>query len=625
MPEDDSSSGPRTRRRNQLGRRNPRLRMACLRCQRRKIRCDGELPACKNCRNAGAACTDGESARLKDLPREYISTLKRRISWLEGILRSRCPDVDLSQEPPPETREASSEAALDETTDTILQSPSALQTQDYPEEANETATEPSNQPVRSAPGAGALSHEIGLVSLGTNQDPRYIGPSSGYFLARVMLNSASKHDERLNRSGRDASFPTKLIEAIQGPLPLPARDMAKQLCDAYFDAIHLQYPVLHRPTFLKMLDQAYEQEEKDPVVAFQVFMVLAIGATVLSGRLRARIPAESYCLSALQHLEQLNLENSLQGVQCLLLLLIFTIHSPFVRLNVWYLNYHCLAALLDLGLQRNINIGSGISLLEQEMRTRIFWVIFSFDRIIATMMGRPIGVRDEACELRMPQGLSDNELGDVNQSRLPGTNKEMDFAMHLFKAAKLNSEIKYVANSIIRDSPIYAYPPVIDINDWQTSMLRQLDEWASQIPVSPNDPSEFYLRTTCQLRYHGLRMLLLRPSPAIPKPSSEALVQCHQSARESIKLFDSLYKKNLLVHSWVTFHALVLSTITLLYCIKVVPEIARDTEIDVLMGDLSISLSVLSATGEHCLAPQTVVGLLAKSNKGMSSLHKPHH
>lgn len=344
--------------------------------------------------------------------------MKRRISWLEGIVRSRCPDVDLSQEPPPETREASSEAALDETADTILQSPSALQAQDYTEEVTEAIAEPSNQPVRSAPGAGALSHEIGLVSLGTNQDPRYIGPSSGYFLARVMLNSASNQDERLSRSGRDAPFPTKLIEAIQGPLPLPARDMAKQLCDAYFDAIHLQYPILHRPTFLKMLDQAYEQEEKDPVAAFQVFMVLAIGATVLSGRLRARIPAESYCLSALQHLEQLNLENSLQGVQCLLLLLIFTIHSPFVRLNVWYLNYHCLAALLDLGLQRNINIGSGISLLEQEMRTRIFWVIFSFDRIIATMMGRPIGVRDEACELRV-SGRSPVHEALADQYRCP--------------------------------------------------------------------------------------------------------------------------------------------------------------------------------------------------------------
>lgn len=104
-------------------------------------------------------------------------------------------------------------------------------------------------------------------------------------------------------------------------------------------------------------------------------------------------------------MDNLNLENSLQGVQCLLLLLIFTIHSPYVRLNVWYLNYHCLAALLDLGLQRDIDTRSGISLLEQEMRARIFWVIFSFDRIIATMMGRPIGLRDEACELRVSQDI----------------------------------------------------------------------------------------------------------------------------------------------------------------------------------------------------------------------------
>ncbi|KAM5351048.1 hypothetical protein ACJ41O_003771 [Fusarium nematophilum] len=215
------------------------------------------------------------------------------------------------------------------------------------------------------------------------------------------------------------------------------------------------------------------------------------------------------------------------------------------------------------------------------------------------MMGRPIGIRDEACELRMPQGLSDNDLADFNHPQMGqfGNPKEMDFAMHLFRAAKLNSEIKYVANSIVRSSPRYAYPPVVDINEWQTSTLQQLDEWAAQIPGSAN--SDLYLRTTCQLRYHGLRMLLLRPSPAIPKPSVEALRECHKSARQSIKLFDTLYKRNLLVHSWTTFHALVLSTITLLYCIKVVPEIARDTEIGSLMGDLSISLSVLSATGEH--------------------------
>ncbi|KAF5021292.1 hypothetical protein F66182_6690 [Fusarium sp. NRRL 66182] len=525
----------------------------------------------------------------------YISSLKRRISWLESIVRTRCPGVDLSQEP------RTSDTILQDTTDPVLQSPVPTQTDNLVENIQQDSVlEPSNQPVSSTPGptgAGAITHEIGLVSLGTNQEPRYIGPSSGYFLARVLLDPVSKQDQGLACASRNAPFPAKLVEAIQGPLPLPPRDLATQLCDAYFDAVNAQYPILHRQTFNNMLDRAYEQDDQDPVVSFQVFMVLAIGSAVLCGRIRARIPAESYCLSALQYLDELNLENSLQGVQSLLLLLIFTIHSPFVRLNVWYLNYHCLAALLDLGLQRNIGTRSGISLLEQEMRTRIFWVIYSFDRVIATMMGRPIGMRDEACELRMPIGLSDEQLTHADQQATQ-VSDEMVYAMHLFRAAKLNSEIKYMANSIVRDSPRYAYPQVVDIHIWQRAMLQQIDEWASQIPGLDN-PSDFYLRATCQLRYHGLRMLLLRPSPAIPKPSHEALVQCHQSARESIQLFNQLYKKNLLVHSWTTFHGIVLSTITLMYCIKVVPDIARSTDADSLMADLSISLSVLSATGEH--------------------------
>ncbi|CAF3441470.1 unnamed protein product, partial [Fusarium graminearum] len=470
----DNERQSRKRRSGQQSRKNPRLRMACLRCQRRKIKCDGDLPTCNNCRNAGAACTDGESARLKDLPREYISTLKNRIAWLESIVRSRCPDVDLSQDPPSDIQEAFDDILQDTTT---ASPPAQTSTVDISD---------TIQPVRST-GAGAITHEIGLVSLGTNQDPRYIGPSSGYFLARVMLDSLPKQDERLGRGSRNVPFPTKLVEAIQGPLPLPPRDMAAQLCDAYFTAINLQYPILHRPTFDSMLDQVYEQDNEDPVIRFQTFMVLAIGSAVLSGRIRARIPAESYCLSALQYLDDLNLENSLQGAQCLLLLLVFTMHSPSVRLNVWYLNYHCIAALLDLGLQRNISAGAGISLLEQEMRARIFWVIYTFDRVIATMMGRPIGIRDEGCELRMPIGLSDEQLATPYQQSME-TSSEMAFAIHLFKAAKLNSEIKYIAQSIVRDSPRYAYPRVVDINDWQTTILHQLDEWASQIP-NQGDPS----------------------------------------------------------------------------------------------------------------------------------------
>lgn len=240
-----------------------------------------------------------------------------------------------------------------------------------------------------------------MVSLGANQDPRYIGPSSGYFLARVMLPKSRSASNLCSIQGQDGDISSELVEALQGPLPLPPRSTAEKISDAYFDMIHPQYPVLHQPTFMTMMDSLYKSESEDAVTSFQVYMVLAIGASAVSMRTKARLPGESYCLAALKSFHLLNVENSLQGLQCLLLLQVFAIHSPSVRFNVWYLNYQCLAAVLDLGIQREITVEAGISLLEQEMRTRIFWTVIMLDRIIATMMGRPIGLRDEACDLRV--------------------------------------------------------------------------------------------------------------------------------------------------------------------------------------------------------------------------------
>lgn len=274
-----------------------------------------------------------------------------------------------------------------------------------------TATE-AHLPLQSVAQTDQRAHEIGLISVGT-ADQRYLGPSSGYFLARLLLScSPRKHDrgETTNynaTNGADLaqSLCDQLVYAAPGPLPLPGRAQANELARIYFDTVHPQYPVLHEPSFMQGMNYLYNSHaqtlETDASVAFQVNMVLAIASSILSSRVRSHIPGESYCLSALKHLERLNVQNSFSGLQCILLLLIFTVHSPYMRLNVWYLNYHCIAAVLELGLQRDVTMSSGISLLDQEMRTRVFWTIFTLDRTIATMMGRPIGLRDEACDLRV--------------------------------------------------------------------------------------------------------------------------------------------------------------------------------------------------------------------------------
>ena len=128
-------------------------------------------------------------------------------------------------------------------------------------------------------------------------------------------------------------------------------------------------------------------------------------------------------------------------------------------------------------------------------------------------------------------------------------------------------------------------------------MLEQLDHWASTIPQS--QPGHTYVRMLSKLRYYSIRILLLRPSPAIPRPSTESLVECYDLAWQAIQLYDQLYRQDMLVHDWVALHGIIFSTITALYCIRAVPDLAGKIELDDLMSNMILSLSLISVAGER--------------------------
>lgn len=255
------------------------------------------------------------------------------------------------------------------------------------------------------------AHEIGLVSLCPGGEPRYIGPSSGYFLANLVFSSAGRRAKPPGNQGIGNEPIALSKELFNSPASLPSREEdAIELSSKYFSSVHLLYPLLHEPSHMQRVRRVYADGAiNDPVDAFHVFMVLAIAASDLSRRFRIRLPAEGYYTAATQHFEGACAEGSLEGLQSLLLLIVYALHNPSCGANIWSLNYQCLGALIDLGLQRDVRTSSAfrISFLEQEMRTRIFWVVYNFDRTLGTMMGRPIGVRDEACELRVSCLLKD--------------------------------------------------------------------------------------------------------------------------------------------------------------------------------------------------------------------------
>ena len=253
-----------------------------------------------------------------------------------------------------------------------------------------------------------LAHEIRLVALSAGNDPKYVGPSSGYFFTQMLLSASAKSGDqrRVSPELGDSPFSDEsvlsqeLFRSTATELPT-SKDFAVQLSDTFFKTVHKQYPFLHRPTYRGLIDHVYDCTPVDPTAAFQVNMVLSISAIILSRRTKVPLPGEGWCASAMEHFGKMSIETSVRGTQCLLLLLTYAMYSPSTKLNAWYLNYQCIAMVLDLGLQRDSAASASTTPLEQEMKRRIFWVVYSIDRSLATMMGRPIGLRDEACELRV--------------------------------------------------------------------------------------------------------------------------------------------------------------------------------------------------------------------------------
>lgn len=337
----------------------------------------------------------------------YITSLQKRVQWLESMIREQgtnidagttldCLDISQGDTTIHDDEAAESAAAATAATSGSCQSPiSVHQRQHLPLTDSQDSRAQSKQ-----------AHEIGLVSLSSGTEPRYIGPSSGYFLANLVFSNTGRRARPAGNRGNGNEPVSLSSELFNNPASLPARkEDAVELSSKYFASFHLMYPFLHEPSHMQRMNKMYTDGEArtDPAVAFHVYMVLAIAASDLSRRFRIRLPAEGYYTAATHYFKDACAEGSLEGLQSLLLLMVYALYNPSCGVNVWSLNYQCLGALIDLGLQRDVRASSAfpISFLEQEMRTRIFWVVYSFDRTLGTMMGRPIGVRDEACELRV--------------------------------------------------------------------------------------------------------------------------------------------------------------------------------------------------------------------------------
>lgn len=341
----------------------------------------------------------------------------------------------------------------------------------------------------------------------------------------------------------------------------PQRDLAEKLVDLYFEHANPQMPILHRADFMELLDHTYAVDEKSrsPRSLYTLNIVFGIGAGIIfedksapeddeqgSGRPRAsstpkrqkladhQCQPEEYHASAVVHLESF-LDSSatndgfggLEELQAVLLLASFALLRP-VAPGLWYIVGVAMRLAVDLGL--HYEDGTGVDYVGQEgvdcppvkgengaklrinthergrrewvrdMRRRLWWCVYSFDRLVGCCVGRPFGISDQAISTEFPSLLEDKYItksGIVMPA--DGAPSYKHAAQHYFKLRVLQSEIQDVlqyqqarfarqrlphsANVFTRsDLPSPFLQGFDSLRSWRKDMNHRLVEWKETAP-----------------------------------------------------------------------------------------------------------------------------------------------
>lgn len=214
--------------------------------------------------------------------------------------------------------------------------------------------------------------------------------------------------------------PAPFREAVEGRVPhsafdssypvLPPRAEVDKFLAAYHQTIHPWLPIFHWPTFLSQVDHLYGPDGGLVNVSLAwcstFFAVLAYGARAQSlhgsEARKATEQGRKYLTVASSRVDLFNDAFDIDHCRAALLVAIF-----LVELNctsaAWTWISCAVRQAQDIGLHREPDRSvTNISPMEAELRRRVWWAIYVWDRIMAAELGRPYLVVEDDCDVAFP-------------------------------------------------------------------------------------------------------------------------------------------------------------------------------------------------------------------------------
>ncbi|KAJ5930549.1 hypothetical protein N7466_006042 [Penicillium verhagenii] len=398
--------------------------------------------------------------------------------------------------------------------------------------------------------------QIESVETGRELSLGSLGPSSGNRSPSIDAIEKMETDSSVREESQDSS--SKVEEDDDKAISVSG---GRKCLQAYFRHVHRAYPFSDSEVAQQEFENICTQEAQNgflsrSAVPSRLHMLMAIGFTTLQRAGEAQDIEErpfEPCLKTILCECVTRVEEHSAGTLLLLgLYLLFKPSDLDPRSIVGVLTRHALA----IGLVSETPACQNLSPRSLELRRRLSWSIYVFDRMIGISYGLPFGLSNDSMQVPLPS-IMIHEYGSQEGHQYTIA---LQVSRHVIALRQLETRI---VNSI------YSHSPPVHPQE----LRRQIEDWYTQgcllssSALWEQDQVPFHTTITwLNVRYQNLLILLYTPARA-DSASEDNLAQLQAAAQQYIQLSLILHEHRHLPMNWVTLCRLLSLSAIFLYCV----------------------------------------------------------
>ncbi|KAI9798251.1 MAG: Fungal specific transcription factor [Candelina submexicana] len=278
----------------------------------------------------------------------------------------------------------------------------------------------------------------------------------------------------------------------------------------------------------------------------------------------------------------------------------------------------------------------------RDLRRRLWWCIYSFDRLVSTCVGRPFGISDQVVTTEFPSLLEDSCITTAGFLATPHDSGKPSYkhvAHHYFKLRLLQSEILQVlqyqqaqqarasvanrGNHFIHTNlPSPFLHNFNSFRSWREDVDRRLWEWKESAPTKKQTGVQFSLEFL-ELNYWQAIIMLYRQSLSVPpmfagekSPTDEVnspistieehedeesvFLKVAEAGQRVLRLYRQLHRVHLVNYTFLATHHLFMAGISFLYAIWHSSLVRSHLSMDDVDFTILAATSVLGDLIEKC-------------------------